>query len=409
MRTTAIFLFFFLLYSHLPGQAFHVIDPSDTGTGISNEFGTHWVMRDMDISSKNRLFIFFPGTGGAPVFYREIIRTAAELGYHSIGLAYPNALAINSLDVCALSLDGDCHGNARREILDGIDLHPSINVDTANAIQNRLEKLLIYLQEIQPDALWDQFLENGTIRWDLARLAGHSQGGGHAGFIASIHEVDRSIMIASMDWVSIRQEPAAWMQENTATPASRYYGFIHRLDEAVNSDNAQITWKALNMDAYGDVLLADTILQDLEEYQVMSHSFLTDLPPVFDTSNYHGAPVVDVYTPRGEKGEFLLKPVWKFLIDSPEQIVHIEQKYSSTFGLNIYPNPASEFFYVERDGEIIDNAEFILYDEAGRVMLNLPMNKARIAIDALNIGNGSYTAVLKSGQRVMVGRVIVQR
>lgn len=76
-----------------------------------------------------------------------------------------------------------------------------------------------------------QYLDaNDSIIWEKIRVSGHSQGGGHAGFISKLKKVDRCIIFANRDWMAAYQEHAKWMQRSGLTDADDYYGFVHRND-----------------------------------------------------------------------------------------------------------------------------------------------------------------------------------
>jgi len=64
----------------------------DPLSGIPNY--NHYIYNNK-YTKKGKLFLFFVGTGALPYHYREILKLAANIGYHSIGLSYPNDKAIN--------------------------------------------------------------------------------------------------------------------------------------------------------------------------------------------------------------------------------------------------------------------------------------------------------------------------
>ena len=120
----------FLTIQLLNAQTLHTVTPSVTDPNITTPNANHYVYINTAVTQKNKLFLFFPGTGGIPSYYKEITKEAANLGYYSIGLSYPNAQAINT--ICAGTTDTTCHRRARYETFDGIDRHDSLNVDTNN-------------------------------------------------------------------------------------------------------------------------------------------------------------------------------------------------------------------------------------------------------------------------------------
>ena len=114
-------LFLLFLPTLLFGQTEHMVQPNtaDPLSGAPNN--NHFIYTNPSVTQKNKLFLFFPGTGAAPFNYREILKHAANLGYHAIGLTYPNSDAINQ--ICLTTTDTTCHSRARLEVFDGIDRH----------------------------------------------------------------------------------------------------------------------------------------------------------------------------------------------------------------------------------------------------------------------------------------------
>jgi len=152
----------------------YFIPPQDTDPQIDTNLESHYVALNQSAQPKNQLFLFFPGTGGTPFFQQQLCNTAADLGFHVIGLNYPNDQAVNTLCGGA-SADLDCYAKVRLEIKDGADRTPLVNVTRANSIENRLIKLLQYLRARFPNEGWGQYLENDSaIRWASIVVSGHS-------------------------------------------------------------------------------------------------------------------------------------------------------------------------------------------------------------------------------------------
>lgn len=155
--------------------------------------------------------------------YSLLIERAAAQGYHAIGLAYVNPLAVNA--VCAGMGATGCHELVRREIIQGFDLSSLVDVDFDSSIFNRLDRLLAHLESIAAGEGWDAYRDDaGILRWDRVVVSGHSQGAGHAAFIAKLKKVSRAVLFSGT-------EPAPWTSVGTfATPAADIYGFAHLLE-----------------------------------------------------------------------------------------------------------------------------------------------------------------------------------
>lgn len=220
------------------GQLYeYVVSPSTTNSAITSFDNPHYVSFDTRISAKNKLFIFLPGTSGFPSVYSLIVKKAAALGYHAMGLMYPNGSEIYVAS--GNNPDNTSFGRCRQEIFDGSDQTMAIAVNPDNSIRGRLTKLLQYLQVTYPTQNWGQYLVNGQIDWSKCILAGHSQGGGHAVYISKKVSLHKALCFASIDWNSFLGTSAAWIFEPGATPASKVYSFISPNDQVFNYANVQ--------------------------------------------------------------------------------------------------------------------------------------------------------------------------
>ena len=62
-------------------------------------------------------------------------------------------------------MDPDCHGKFRFEQWFGADSSAYISVDSSCCIENRIIKLLQYLDFNNPSQSWNQFYTGNTINW----------------------------------------------------------------------------------------------------------------------------------------------------------------------------------------------------------------------------------------------------
>lgn len=288
------------------------VNPQTTDPQIDTFLAQHYAARNTGVTGRNQLLVFFPGTGATPFNYRSFINLAADMGYHALGLSYVNGDAVNQL--CGPTLDLDCYGNVRLEILDGTDRSTLVNVNRPNSIENRLTKLLIYLQQVDPTANWSQFLAvNNQIRWENIVVGGHSQGGGHAGIIGKNKRVKRVIMFAAMDFNGVRDSVANWMLAPGVTPNSAFYGFSHQQDEAVNYTTLSTrAWVSYGMNAFGAIENVESVAPPYRN----THSLNTNFPTIPAGSNYHGAVVVDTRFPVDQNGVSIYEPVWRYLLET---------------------------------------------------------------------------------------------
>ncbi len=289
-----------------PGSAVtHTVAPNLTDPAISTYLNVHvTISPDPAVPAKGRLFLFLPGTGGAPSGQQLILQTGSARGYHAVGLMYPNTPSVGSL--CDSSPDPNAHGDVRREIITGQDLSPLVNVNPTECLEHRLTALLTYLAATYPAEQWGQYLTAGQPDWTKVVVAGHSQGGGHAGVIAKLHPVVRAVCFSSpADWRSDVGQPASWYAPAGATPADRIYGFSHQQDPLVTWPLVTANWAALGLGAFGAAVNVDATGAPYAG----SHQLTTNFFPVPGDA-YHGCTVVDAGTPRLPDGSPRYRPVW---------------------------------------------------------------------------------------------------
>lgn len=278
--------------------------PADANSAVEDWLEPHFVVVDPMVAPRGRLFVFMPGSFGTPASYLEVVRYAASLGYHAVGLRYPNSWAVN-FTLCQGSLDLDCHEKVRLEILDGVDRSPLIEVGPVDSIQQRVAGLLEYLQVLSPNENWGQFLsdvpEEGLV-WENLVVAGHSQGGGHAAMIAKVHVVDGALLFAGgPDFNSNFGQLAPWLVGH-ATPSEDYVGFVHSED---GSAIHIATWNLLGLTG------APVDVASAPFPYMLSQQLVTTLEPA-NPGEYHGSVVVDQHLPV-EGGEFAYLPVWEYM------------------------------------------------------------------------------------------------
>jgi hypothetical protein len=287
------------------------IAPAATSPQITTNLSSHFAINPAPaVTPRGRLFVMLPGTGAVPAFYQQILRVGAARGYHTIGLTYPNDMAIEL--TCGGSPSGDCTALARREIITGADVSPLVAVNSANSINGRLTALLTYLQAQYPGDGWGQFLVGGTPDWSRISVGGHSQGSGHAAYMGKLVALDRVAMFSGPG-DNFAGAVAPWLSQPGPTPAARHYGFTHSGDTLVPYPLALATWNALGLGASGPPTNIDGALAPYAN----SHQLVTGAAPNLTVPNIapeHSATVVDAITPVTAQGAFVFQPVWEYML-----------------------------------------------------------------------------------------------
>jgi hypothetical protein len=273
------------------------------------------------VGQRGKLLVFLPGTQGRPGQYTYILRAGASRGFHAIGLNYPNQTAMGIL--CQTSSDPECYWNARNVVVfgGGIPVAGQSLVTKADSIVNRLEKLLAWMQTTYPAEGWGQFLLiNGTVDWSKVILAGHSQGGGHAGVLAKSVALNRAVYFSSPeDWHENTDTPAGWPRNRAnVTPADQQFGFGSDDDTLVPNAHAFTHWNNLGLPKppTGPVSVDAASPPFANSRQLRTkQAFNPASPAVSLALKYHGVTVVDASTPLDASGKplFDTNGVWAYL------------------------------------------------------------------------------------------------
>jgi hypothetical protein len=378
----------------------HQVLPSTTDSNINGNNPPHYAYLNNSVNQINKLLLFIPGTNATPWDYRMFQQTAANLGYHSIGLTYENLQSIN-IQICPATQDPTCHGRARREVWFGEDTHDSISVNYNNSIINRFLKLLKYLDTNYPTENWGQYLVNDTtVNWQSVVIAGHSQGAGHATFGSKFFEMDRVIMLSWVDWMWPGTNPL-WITQTGQTPDSAYFGFIHTGDASIYS-GIPTTWTNLGMNPFGSITNIDSISPPYTN----SHSLITSAPinqsPT--QTNYHNATCVDWVTTITTSGDTLYKPVWEYLLGYVNPVSSVDDNFLSQNEIKIFPNPSRSTISFS-SGIIKEPFDVRIYNINGSLV---KQESNQTIIDISQFPNGLYFLRIQNDKGITVQKFIKQ-
>jgi hypothetical protein len=252
----------------------------------------------------HRLFLYIVGSGISETTAQEISYEGARRGYHVIVIAYRNYEAV--VPLCARSVDHECTAKIRGEILTGEDLTPLVTVAPQDALEPRLQKLLVYLRTTYPTEGWGDFLHGDAVDWSTITAAGHSQGAGHVALLAKRHALARAVMISGVADVTFTGKPAPWLARPNLTPVDRQYGFGNVDDATVPMPVADASWQTIGL--IGPLTSVDGKTPDFGG----SHRLSTAVRP--KGANVHVGMVDDDTLARRRDGTPVHAPVWDFLI-----------------------------------------------------------------------------------------------
>lgn len=281
------------------------VKPSDTDPATKQAESDHVVMVPA-AGNGQKLLVFLPGTNGKTDKVSLFLETAAESGYLVVSLDYPDKDA-----AAECKNEVGCFADMREEIIEGVDKSPKVNVGPADSITHRLVALLDYEAKTAPNEGWSAFVANGQPAYEKIAFAGHSQGGGHAAFIAKKHQVARVLMFSSV-CDALEQNgklvAASWVNDHV-TPIERYWGFDHVKDKFAT--HIEKTWPAMGMEKTG----LRTSVDGAAAPYGGSHQLTTAIPEK-DGQNAHTCVVTDGLTPKGADGTPAFKPVWRVMLNN---------------------------------------------------------------------------------------------
>jgi len=250
------------------------------------------------------LLLFLPATRSRPADYQRFLTTALGDGYHVLGLDYWN-LGRTLSGTCGA--DARCYGQVQRNRFDGTRGSGNSDVSPAGSIVSRLRDAVAHLDAVDPRGGWGRFVRSDEdISWSQILVAGHSQGGGEAAYIAHIRPVLGALMFSS-PVESVGPVHATWMDHPGLTPVARMYA----VDDVHDAFGPRITgsWTALRLDGTAGPWRTRGAPPARGDDP---HAILTDLD-VGDARRAHSRIIKDS-TPLDVHGDPVTLRLWQWLL-----------------------------------------------------------------------------------------------
>lgn len=206
-----------------------LVAPHDTDARLAEGESQHAVRYDPALADAP-LLVWLPGTGGQSARGpRELFDTVLRQGHRLISLSYLNTPAVSQVCVGPrLRERPDCAQRMRQQRVWGEPQTGLISDRPEDAIVPRLTQLLRHLEREDAAGQWAQYLDGEAPRWSRIVLAGQSQGGGMAAFLAQTRAVAGVISFSGgWDRASGRDEIAGWYGRASQTPAARWHATYH--------------------------------------------------------------------------------------------------------------------------------------------------------------------------------------
>jgi len=237
------------------------LDPTTLGPGIdvvatgrdgAGPAGSHWFCRPETGSRWNgRVVLHLVGTWSDPLTDHRFPEHACALGFAALVPMYENRQPAR--ETCGD--DGACYEAHRREVVDGVEGAPApVDVSASSSVRGRVATLLARL--VGEAELW------ATIRdrvaegdWSDVVLSGHSQGSGHALYLAREEAADRLVLLAGpsdrLGDGTPEHASVPWIDAFRTTPPrtapSRIFGYLHDDDTIQVVDQVLDNWDATGL------------------------------------------------------------------------------------------------------------------------------------------------------------------
>ena len=227
------FLFCFICYGQVTT---YYVQPIQTDASYSSTEDSSAISIN-STTSINKLFLFIGGTNSSSSKdYNALRLHTAKLGIDFINLSYLNSVAAASLKN---SNDSLAFNKFRQEICFGTANSDAVLVDSLNSIYTRTVKLLKYLKSTRPSENWSQYLlGDNTMDWSKIIVGGHSQGAGHAAYLAKKYRVERVLLFSGPnDYSDHFSNSANWLRQPGKTPVINHFAYLSLNDEVVDLHN----------------------------------------------------------------------------------------------------------------------------------------------------------------------------
>ena len=205
----------------------HIIQPSEADPTVKDADQPHYVYFDTRAKTQAPLVLYLGGANVKPVKTTPMLKEIASYGFRVVGLRYQNDFIVQQ--ICnAHPNDADCQGKLRREVIEGTDLSPYVDVPKQDSIDTRLAKLLAHLAEEAPSEGFSNYLTDpvngGDVVWTSVIVVGHSSGASTAGRMSKLRELGGVFMLSGPN-DNLKGVPSKWLSEPQRTPVQKIWAF----------------------------------------------------------------------------------------------------------------------------------------------------------------------------------------
>jgi len=204
----------------------------------------------------------------------------------------------------------DCRGDMRLEAATGEDHSEEAEIMVRDSIKGRALSFVKYLNEVNPEGKWGQFLtpNKDDIIWERVILTGASHGSTTASRLAKHTKVARVVALCGP-----RDQYQTWQALPSKTPENRFFGFSHTKDMGWEEFHYQRSWEMLGLHKFGPIINVD---ENRPPYS-NTRRLITNFDVKSDSNRAHSSVTPGSRSFRGEDGKLRHDPVWKYLYTHP--------------------------------------------------------------------------------------------
>lgn len=202
----------------------------------------------------------------------------------------------------------------RLEAATGEDHSADVEIPYADGMKSRAVEFVKWLQVKNPQAKWQQFLttDGRDLQWERVIIAGASHGSTTAARFAKHQRVARVVMFSGP-----RDQHEDWQSLASATPAQRFFGFTHVLDEGWKHDHYCRSWEMLGLASFGAVVDVDRSKAPYEN----SRRLVTNADVAGNANRAHSSSTPGRGAVKNADGSYQHEGVWRYLFTQPVEVV----------------------------------------------------------------------------------------
>jgi hypothetical protein len=207
-------------------------------------------------------------------------------------------------------------------------------------------------------------------------VGGHSQGSGHACYLAKKHLVDRVLMFSGPnDYSDFYSNSAHWIRQVGETPIEKHFAYLSLNEEIVGFSKQLINLSGLGMLINDDTTYVDNSSAPYGD----SHCLYTTQPPGIAILN-HNVPV---------KMSTINNEVWTYMLTS--QTITKVNDLTQIGNITGYPNPVGNFIYLSTEIPY-NKLKYSIYNSTGQLIKteSVIQTSRNYRIDISDLKKGLY-------------------